>query len=130
MATAIAIDANRIESRLFWITAALSMAGGLLVWALFGARQGLSFVAGAGLAGIDLIWLRSTVKSIFFNDPKRSKVKILTGFFLRLLLIPLCLYVMIRFLFLGILAAVAGFAIFVCSVLIEGILEAFAGSRR
>jgi len=36
---------------------------------------------------------------------------------------------MIRFLFLDLLAAVAGFAVFLCSVFVEGILEAFGSSQ-
>jgi len=35
---------------------------------------------------------------------------------------------MIRFLFVDVIAAVAGFAVFICSVFIEGILEAFGSS--
>jgi hypothetical protein len=118
-------QAGSIERRLFWLTLAFSAGGSFFAGALFGWRQGISFLAGAALAGIDVLWLRSTVNSIFLRSMKRSKLKILTGFFLRLVLIPLCLYVMIRFLFLGIIAAVAGFAVFVCSVFVEGILEAF-----
>jgi hypothetical protein len=119
-----------VERRLFWLTVGLSAAGSLLVWSIFGRRPFVSFLAGAALAGGDLLWLRATIRAIFWGDLKRSKLKILTGFFLRLLLIPLCLYAMIRFLFLDIIAAVAGFAVFICSVFIEGVLEAFAGNRK
>lgn len=119
-----------IERRLFWLGCGLSAGGSLLAWAWFGPRLGISFLSGAALAGADLVWLRSTVQAIFFGDVKRSKIKILSGFFLRLLLIPLCLYAMIRFLFLDIIAAVAGLAVFVCSVFIEGILEAFGSSPK
>ena len=101
-----------------------------MAWAGFGGRIGLSFLAGGALAGGHIIWLRSTIGAVFARDPERSKIKILAGFFLRLLLIPLCLYVMIRFLFLDIIAAVAGFAVFVCSVFAEGVLEAFGSSPK
>jgi hypothetical protein len=37
---------------------------------------------------------------------------------------------MIRFLFLGIIAAVAGFALFNCSIFVEGIREALKGNPR
>jgi hypothetical protein len=124
------IYAAAVERRLFWLTLAMSAAGILGAAAFFGWRQGISFAAGCALAAVDLLWLRSTVRAILPGDLKRSKSNILGGFFLRLLLIPLCLYVMIRFLFLGIIAAVAGFAVFVCSVGIEGILEAFVCSRK
>ncbi|MBZ5495100.1 MAG: ATP synthase subunit I [Acidobacteriia bacterium] len=120
--------AGNLERRLFWLTLGLTAGGSLLAWAGFGGREAVSFAAGAGLAGANLFWLRSTINSIFTGDLKRSKSKVLAGFFLRLLLIPLCLYAMIRFLFLDILAAVAGLAVFICSVFIEGVLEAYGSS--
>ena len=70
------------------------------------------------------------MNAAILNDQKSSKRRILAGYFLRLLLIPLCLYAMIRFLFLGVLAAVAGFAVFNCSIFVEGVLEAFKSSSK
>ena len=119
-----------LERRLVWIGFGLTAGGSVLAWCVFGGRAGLSFIAGALLAGANLAWLHGTVGAIFFGDPKRSKSQVLAGFFLRLLLIPLALYAMIRFLFLDILAAMAGFAVFVCSVFVEGILEAFGRSAK
>ena len=114
-----------VERRLFRLGLVLAVGGCLAAWFLYGRRASLSYAAGAALAGINLLWLRATMGSIFHETVKRSKIKVLGGFFLRLLLIPLCLYAMIRFLFLDVIAAVAGFVVFVGSTLIEGILEAF-----
>ena len=108
----------------------MAAGGSILAWALFGARAGLSFGAGAALAGGNLSWLRSSIGAVVSGDLKRSRFRVLGGFFLRLMLIPLCLYVMIRFLFLDIFAAMAGFAVFVGSVFIEGVLEAFGSSPK
>lgn len=119
-----------LERRLLWLGIWLAVGGTILVWIIFGLRAGLSFAAGAALGGGDLSWLRSSILAILSGDLKRSKSQVLAGFFLRLLLIPLCLYVMIRFLFLDILAAVAGFAVFICSVFVEGVLEAFGSSPK
>jgi hypothetical protein len=119
-----------LERRLVRLNLGLTAAGSLLLWLCFGGREAVSFVAGAGLAWGNLIWLRSTVSSIFAGDLKSSNFKVLAGFILRLLLIPLCLYAMIRFLFLDILAAVAGFTVFICSVFVEGVLEAFGSSPK
>ncbi len=130
MAAVIAIRAANLERRLLWLGLALALGGSLLAWLAFGARAGLSFAAGAALAGGNLSWLRSSIGAVVSGDPKRSKLQVLGGFFLRLLLIPLCLYAMIRFLFLDILAAMAGFAVFICSVFIEGVLEAFGSSPK
>lgn len=119
-----------LERRLFLLGLGLAAGGGLLTWFCFGVREGLSFLAGAALAGGDLLWLRSTVSTIFSGKLRRSKLRVLAGFGCRLLLIPLCLYAMMRFLFLDVIAAVAGFALFVCSVFVEGILEAFGSSPK
>jgi hypothetical protein len=115
---------------LLWLGIGMAAGGSLLVLILFGGRAALSFAAGAALAGADLTWLRSSIGAILSGDLSRSKSQVLAGVFLRLLLIPLCLYVMIRFLFMDILAAVAGFAVFICSVFVEGVLEAFGSSPK
>jgi hypothetical protein len=119
-----------IELRLFRISLGIALAGCLLVWLYWGTRAGLSFAAGSVLGGLNLSWLRLTLAEVFSGDLKRAKLKVLGGFFLRLLLIPLCLYVMIRFLFLDVLAVVAGFAVLICSVFVEGVLEVFGSNPK
>jgi hypothetical protein len=125
-----AAEMENLEKRLLRISLGLAALGSLLAWVVFGLRAGLSFGAGAAIGGADLAWLRSSIGAIFSGDLKRSKIQVLAGYFFRLLLIPLCLYVMIRFLFLDIFAAVTGFAVFICSVFIEGVLEAFDSSPK
>jgi hypothetical protein len=119
-----------MEKRIFWIGICLTVAGGGLAWILADGRSGLSLLAGGALAGVNLLWLRRTIGQIMFHDPKRSRQRILALFFLRLLLIPLCLYAMIRFLFLGVIPVVAGFALFHFSVMVEGMLEALGSTPR
>jgi hypothetical protein len=121
---------NDLEKRLLRIGLGLAAAGVVLTSLLFDMHAGLSFGAGAALGAADLSWLRSSVGTIFAGSLKHSQSKVLAGFFLRLLLIPLGLYVMIRFLFLNIIAAVAGFAVFLCSVFVEGVLEAFGSNPK
>jgi len=113
-----------LERRIFLIGLLLTLGGSLLTWGIWGWHQGISFLAGGILGGLNLLWLRQAVNSIVFYDQKASKRRILAGYFLRLLLIPLCLYAMIRFLFFGVLALIAGFAVYNFSILVEGILEA------
>ncbi len=117
-----------LEARIFMIGACLVVCGGILAVAIYGFGIGASFLAGGALGGLNLVWLRQTVTSAFAWNPSRLKMRVLAGFFLRLLLIPLALYVMLRFLFLNVPAAVSGFAVFNCSIFVEGVLEAF-GSR-
>ncbi len=119
-----------LERRLLIISSWLLITGGLLILTFFGLSRSISFVAGGVLGGLSLSWLRRGLGAIFSEDQKASKRRILGGFLLRVLLIPLCLYVMIRFLFLSVPAAVAVFAVLHFSVLIEGIHEAFSSSPK
>jgi hypothetical protein len=125
-----ALDLKRIERRLAWIGVALVLTGTLVTALRFGILTGVSFFAGGALAAGNLSWLRQTVTGIVFSDPQRSKRRLLLGYIMRLMLIPLILYAMIRFLSVSIPAAVAGFAVFNCSVFVEGVLEAFGYRPR
>jgi hypothetical protein len=118
------------ERRILFLSLWLAAAGALLGWMIFGLRAGLSFLAGAALAGGNLLWLRSSIYAAFSRGAERAKTRVLAGYLLRLLLSPLSLYVMIRFLFLDVLAAAAGVSVFVCSLFIEGVLEAFGNSPK
>lgn len=121
---------HKPERRMAVISVFLLAAGTPFCWILFGAAAGLSFVAGGGLAALNLMWLYRTVAAVVHADAKGPRFRVLAGFFARLLLIPVCLYVMIRFLFLNVPAAVAGFTVFHCSVFVEGILEAFGSTPK
>jgi len=124
------IRAGNLESRIFWIGGVLVAGGGLFTALVFGPRYGASFIAGGLLSAANLALLRRTVNSALLHGPRRSSWRIVCGYTLRLLLIPLCLYAMMRLFFFGILAAIAGFAVFSCSVFIEGISEAFKKQRE
>jgi hypothetical protein len=123
-------DLKRIERRLVWIGIWLVLAGSILTGLRFGMMTGTSFLAGGALAAVNLSWLRQIVSGFVFSDPKTSRRRLLAGYIVRLVLIPLSLYAMIRFLSLSIPAAVAGFAVFNCSVFVEGVLEAFGYRPR
>jgi hypothetical protein len=123
-------EGRRIEFRLFWMGGALVAAGTVLSSALLGWTRGVSFLAGGMLAALSLAWLWQGIKSLILHDRKSSRRHILAGFLLRLLLIPLALYVMIRLPFLSAPAAVVGFAVFHCSLFVEGIMEAFSTSEK
>ena len=124
------LDLKRIERRLAWIGIGLVLSGGVVTALRFGLLAGMSFLAGGALAAVNLSWLRQTVSGFVFSDHKTSRRRLLAGYFVRLVLIPLTLYAMIRFLSLSIPAAVAGFAVFNCSVFVEGVLEAFGYRPR
>jgi hypothetical protein len=119
-----------VERRLVWLSLGLSAAGSLAAWACFGAREGLSFAGGAAVGGGELLWLRSSIGKLFVRGPRSSTLPVLAGYFLRLLLIPLSLYVMIRFLIVDVIAAVIGMMVLIGSVLVEGVLEAFGSNPK
>jgi hypothetical protein len=119
-----------VERRIFILGAALEVAGMAVVWPIWGSVTAISFLAGGVLAALNMAWLRQTVRSVGFNVPKASKRHILAGYILRLLLIPVCLYAIMRLFFFGIIAATAGFVVFSSSILIEGIFEGFKNSSR
>jgi hypothetical protein len=117
-----------LEKRIFRMGGWLILAGSLVAWLWFDRITAVSLLVGGILAALNMAWLRQTVNSTLRSDPKTSKRRVLAGLFLRLLLIPLCLYVMIRFLFWSVPAAVAGFALFHCSIFLAAILEALGRS--
>ena len=113
-----------LEHRLFRIGVLLNATVSAGAWVWFGAEAALSCVVGGALAAISLHWLGRTISAVVTPHPTGSKRTVLLGYLLRLVLIPLCLYAMLRLHFLAILAVVAGFAAFIFALLIEGILEA------
>ena len=123
-------ERRSLEIRVMHIGGWLAAAGTLLTWLFYDLRQALSFLGGGLLAGLSMLWLRAVLNAAFLQERNAHKWRILAGFLLRLLLIPLCLYAMIRFLFLSVPAAVAGFAAIHCSILVEGILEILSGSTH
>jgi len=125
------IRAGEVESRIFWLGGCLVGTGAVLAGLVFGFRNGLSFLAGGLLSAANLAVLRHTVNTALLRRSGNSGFRIVASYILRLVLIPLCLYAMMRFFFWGIIAATAGFAAFSCGIFLEGIFEAFkSGSKR
>jgi len=125
-----ALDTRALERRLLRIGAALAGVLVLAGSALWGMRVALSLALGGALAAVNLSWIGATTGALFFGDPKGSKRRVLAGFILRLLLILGVLYATIRVHFLSPPAAVAGFTVFYCSILVAGVLEALESARR
>jgi len=115
---------SALERRLFRIGLILTAAASAAGWIWSGPEAALSCVVGGALGALSMHWLGRTVSEVVTPYPTASKRAVLVGYALRLLLIPLCLYAMLRLHFLSILGVVAGFAAFLFALLIEGILEA------
>jgi hypothetical protein len=120
----------QIRSRLARIGWVLAAAAAVAAAGLAGLRAGASVLAGAALAALNLVWLGRAAERMLLSDPERSRTRALGAYFFRLLLILLTLHATIRLHFLSAPAAVTGFAVFYCSVFVEGVLEAVAMGRR
>jgi hypothetical protein len=120
---------GNFESRSFWLGACLVCIGSILAGFIFGLPYGSSFLAGGLLSAANMAMLRHSINTAL-QGSKRSKFRMAATFILRLLLIPVCLYAIMRFFFLGVIAATAGFAAFSCGIFLEGVFEAFKTSAK
>jgi hypothetical protein len=118
------------ESRSFRMGGMLVLAGTIVTALFFGLPHGLCFLAGGILAALNITMLRHSINSAL-SRPGYPKFRAVGSYILRLLLIPLCLYAIMQLFFFGIIAAIAGFAVFGCGILLEGVVEVFNnGSSR
>ena len=117
------------ESRAFRTGGILVTAGTLLTVPIFGFAHAACFLAGGLLSAVNMLMLRRSINSTLSRG-SNSRLRSVSSYILRLLLIPLCLYAIMRLFFFGIIAAIAGFVVFGCGIFLEGVLEAFKGSSR
>jgi hypothetical protein len=117
------------ESRAFRVGAMLVLVGTALIGLIFGLAHGICFLAGGMLAALNMTMLRHSINSALSRSAN-PKFRTVGAYILRLLLIPLCLYAILRLFFWGIIAAIAGFAVFGCGIFLEGVLEIFRGNSR
>ena len=117
------------ESRSFRMGGILVCAGSIVTALVFGFRYGICFFAGGILCAVNMSMLSRSINSAL-NCSANPKFRTVGSYILRLLLIPVCLYAIMRLFFWGIIAAIAGFAVFGCGIFLEGVLEAFKGSSR
>jgi|WetSurMetagenome_2_1015567.scaffolds.fasta_scaffold1096559_2 hypothetical protein len=118
--------AESFESRSFRMGAILVCTGTILIALMLGLPYGICFFAGGLLSALNLSMLSRTI-NMALRRPANPKFRTAGAYILRLLLIPLGLYAIIRLFFFGVIAAIAGFAAFGCGIFIEGIAEVFRG---
>jgi len=123
------IKSDAFESRSFRMGGILVCGGTILAALIFGFPYGVCFLAGGLLAALNMSMLSRSINSAL-SRAANPKFRTVGAYILRLLLIPLCLYVIMRLFFLGIIAAIAGFAVFGCGIFLEGVLEVFRGKSR
>lgn len=123
------ISSEVFEIRSFRIGMILIFFGTTLTGLLLGFRYGLCFLAGGLLSALNLSMLKHSINSALGRSAN-PMFRTVGSYLLRLLLIPLCLYAIMRLFFFGVIAAIAGFVVFGCGFLLEVVLEAFKGSSR
>jgi len=96
---------------------------------IYGFAHAACFLAGGFLAAFNMAMLKKSINSALSRS-ENPKFRTVWAYLLRLLLIPLCLYVIMRLFFYGVIAAIAGFAVFGCGIFLEGVLEVFKSGSR
>ena len=122
-------NSDLFESRSFRLGGMLVLAGSVGTALVFGFAYGISFLAGGFLAALNMTMLRHSINTALGRSAN-PKFRTVGAYILRLLLIPLCLYVIMRFFFPGVIAAIAGFAVFGSGIFLEGMIEAFKHNSR
>ena len=117
------------ESRSFRTGGILVAIGTILTGLVFGFSHATCFLVGGFLSAVNMLMLQHSINSALSRS-SNPKLRTVGSYILRLLLIPLCLYAIMRLFFSGIIAAIAGFAVFGCGIFLEGVLEVFRGSSK
>ena len=120
------IRSESFESRSFRMGGILVCTGTILATLIFGLRYGICFFAGGLLSALNLSMLSHSI-IMALSRSANPQFRSAGSYVLRLLLIPLGIYAIMRLFFSGVIAAIAGFAAFGCGIFIEGVLEAFRG---
>jgi len=123
------ISSEVFESRSFRIGTILVCLGTILTWLILGLPYGLSFFASGLLSALNLSMLKHSINSALSRSAN-PKFRTVGAYILRLLLIPLCLYAIMRLFFWGVIAAVAGFAAFGCGLFVEGVWEIIKSNSK
>jgi hypothetical protein len=120
------IRAESFESQSFRVGGILVCTGTILTALIFGFPYGICFLAGGLLSALNLSMLTRTINRALSRSA-HPKFRTAGAYIVRLLLIPLGLYAIMQLFFFGVIAAIAGFAVFGCGIFIEGIAEVFRG---
>jgi hypothetical protein len=110
---------DRFIRRVSWIILALALTGSAVMALVKGARIGLAFLVGAMVSYASFWGWRQVVDAVTPAPRKRSSFP----FVLRILLLFVLAYAIIRFLGLNVAAAASGLLVSAAAVLLELIFE-------
>jgi hypothetical protein len=110
---------DRFIRRVSWIILALALIGSAVMALVKGARIGLAFLVGAMVSYASFWGWRQVVDAVTPAPRKRSSFP----FILRILLLFVLAYAIIRFLGLNVAAAASGLLVSAAAVLLELVFE-------
>lgn len=110
---------DRFIRRVSWIILALALTGSSAIALAKGARIGLAFLIGAVISYASFWGWRQVVDAITPTSRKRSSIP----FVLRILLLLVLAYAIIRFLRLNVAAVASGLFVSAAAVLLELVFE-------
>src|ERR1035438_5293954 len=111
---------ERVTSRIFKVTLAISGAGTLAALAWRGWRVGAGFALGAALSWINFRWLKHAVDSLS-GKRARPRLAVLAGF--RYLLLGGVAYVILSYSSISLGATLAGLFVSITAVIVEIFFE-------
>ena len=117
---------DRVTRRMYWLIVALGVVGAGAAFAKAGWQAGLGFLLGAAASYLNFHWLHSLVDAM-----GEGKARPLLAFFLgnRYFLFGIVAYLIVKWLGINLMAALAGLLVPVAAIFAEVLYE-FAVPRR
>jgi len=116
---------ERVTSRIFKVTLAISGAGTMAALAWRGWRLGAGFALGAAISWINFRWLKHAVDSLS-GKRARPRLAVLAGF--RYLLLGGVAYAILRYSSISLRGTLAGLFVSVTAVIVELFFEVVYGT--
>ena len=118
------MDLDLAVGRIFRLTLALTVSGGVVCFAAAGWRGGCGFLLGALISYLNFRWLKRTVNALgeaAGAKPPRASVAVILG--LRYLLLGLGAYAILKFSEISLMAALVGLFVSTGAVILEILIE-------
>lgn len=117
---------DNLLTRVWIISAVISLVAALALWAKFNAAFALSFLLGAVVAIINLRWLESSVRRMTSEDfvPGR-RLRLWPKMLLRYLFLGAIAYVIFKGYFVSVSALLAGLFVPIAALMLEAAYELF-----
>jgi hypothetical protein len=121
---------DRILTRVWMISAVLSLLAAIALWIRFNAAFALSFLLGAIVAIVNLRWLEGSVRRMLDADLSSGKrLRIWPKMLLRYLFLAAIAYVIFKGYFVSVSALLAGLFVPIIALMLEAAYEAYVAFK-